>query len=87
MRNNKYIYINEATKDEFVSFTDIATECGVSKGVVAGKFYRTKDNTITINGIRIKRIRYIPDLYIKERRKSIMIMPEPSWNMHALEEE
>lgn len=87
MRNNRYIYIETKTKEQFLSYTDIAEKYNVGKGVVAGRFYRTKDNTITINGVRIKRIRYITDLCIKERRKSIMIMPEPTWNMHALDEE
>lgn len=87
MKQNKYIYINEATKDEFLSFADIAAEYGTTRGTVAGKFRRAKDNRIVIKGVRIRRIRYIPDVCIKERRKSFTIMPEPGWNLHALEQE
>lgn len=58
---HKYIYYKltkrgKKTSTCFISFTDIAEEYGTTKGRVAGLFYRSKDNTIVINGTTIKRI-------------------------------
>ena len=58
---HKYIYYKltkrgKKTSTLFVSFTDIAEEYGTTKGRVAGLFYRSKDNTIIINGTTIKRV-------------------------------
>lgn len=53
----EYKYYTIGTKDRkvFTSFTDIAAEYRVSKGVVAGKFYRTKTNIIYIGKDKIIR--------------------------------
>lgn len=51
----KYYTIGTKDKKEFVSFTDIAAEYNVSKGAVAGKFYRTKTNIIYIGKAKIIR--------------------------------
>ena len=41
----------------FECYTDIAAEFNITKGVVAGKFYRSKNNTINIGNIKIHRER------------------------------
>lgn len=51
----KYYTIGTKDKKEFVSFTDIAAEYNISKGAVAGKFYRTKTNIIYIGKVKIIR--------------------------------
>ena len=51
----KYYTVGTKHKKEFVSFTDIAAEYKVSKGAVAGKFYRTKTNIIYIGKDKIIR--------------------------------
>lgn len=51
----KYYTIGTKDKKEFVSFTDIAAEYNISKGAVAGKFYRTKTNIIYIGKAKIIR--------------------------------
>lgn len=58
---HKYIYYKltkrgKKTSTHFVSFTDIAEEYSTTKGRVAGLFYRSKNNTIVINGTTIKRV-------------------------------
>ena len=53
----QYKYYTIGTKDrkEFTSFTDIAAEYNLTKGAVAGKFYRTKTNIIYIGKDKIIR--------------------------------
>lgn len=63
MKNKKYIYIETKTKQQFRSYTDIAAEYDVGKGVVAGRFYRaTKKGTsaIKLKNSTIKRVEYVP---------------------------
>ena len=62
MRNSKYFLLNRRGKctDEFVAYSDIGAEFGVSRNSVAGKFYRARkigSDTIVINGNKIKQIR------------------------------
>lgn len=54
----KYFLLNEKGEetDEFVAYSDIAIEYGITRGIVAGKFYRAHKkglNTIMINGNKI----------------------------------
>ena len=51
----KYYTVGTKHKKEFTSFTDIATAYKISKGAVAGKFYRTKTNIIYIGKDKIIR--------------------------------
>ena len=53
----KYKYYTVGTKHRkvFESFTDIAAEYKVTKGAVAGKFYRTKTNIIYLGKDKIIR--------------------------------
>lgn len=51
-----YYTVGHGRPQHFVCFTDIAEEFGVGKGLVAGRFRRSKDNTITINNVKIKRV-------------------------------
>lgn len=50
-----YYTVGESKPQHFVCFTDIAEEFGVGKGVVAGRFRRSKDNSIVIDDVKIKR--------------------------------
>ena len=51
-RNPKYEYreVKKGRPVTFTCFSDLAAELDVGRGAVAGKFYRTKTNTITIKG-------------------------------------
>lgn len=58
---NKYKYysiIDGKRKDEYISYTDIASEHGCTKNSVAGKFYRAEregSNRIIVNYTFIER--------------------------------
>lgn len=51
-KNPKYTYreIKQGRPVMFTCFSDLAAELDVGRGVVAGKFYRAKTNTVTIKG-------------------------------------
>lgn len=62
-KNKEYVYYklneNGTTGDEFISYIDIATEYGIGKGSIAGKFYRAvrkNQSQILVNGDIIKRV-------------------------------
>lgn len=82
-KNNKYIYVVTKTKKEFISYTDVATEFGITKGAVAGKFYRaTKKgkNSISLNGKEIQRTKIIlppkPVVYKRWSKNNVTFAPK-----------
>ena len=47
-------------KEEYVAYSDIAADLGVTRNVIAGKFYRAKKegkNVIEVNGQRFKQVK------------------------------
>jgi hypothetical protein len=82
-KNNKYIYVVTKTKEEFLSYTDIANEFGMTKGMVAGKFYRaTKKgkNSIFLNGKEIQRTKIVlppkPVVYKRWSKNNVTFAPK-----------
>ena len=51
----KYYTIGSNNRIEFESYSDIAAEYNTTKGIIAGKFYRTKTNIIYIGNDKIIR--------------------------------
>lgn len=52
-KNNKY-------KEEYLCYSDIAMDLGVTRNVIAGKFYRARKKNIdiiTVNNKKFKRIK------------------------------
>lgn len=51
-KSPKYTYreIKKGRPVMFTCFSDLAAELDVGRGAVAGRFYRTKTNAITIKG-------------------------------------
>ena len=62
MFGNKYYLINDKGKQlaEYIAYSDIAADLGVTRNVIAGKFYRARQNgknIIEINGQKFKQIK------------------------------
>lgn len=86
MENKKYVYINTKTKTEYLSYTDIANEFGVGKGVVAGKFYRASKKAgpdeIALKGAKIKRVPVVLEpkpIRQYSKRNATIYMPSLEW--------
>lgn len=62
MNGCKYYSITKNGKHlaEYVAYSDIAADIGVTRNVIAGKFYRAKKegkNIIEVNGQRFKQVK------------------------------
>lgn len=86
MGNKKYVYINTKTNSEYLSYTDIANEFGVGKGVVAGRFYRASKkagpNEITLKGEKIKRVQVVLEpkpIRKYSKRNATIYVPSLEW--------
>lgn len=86
MENKRYVYINTKTNAEYLSYTDIANEFGVGKGVVAGRFYRASKkagpNEITLKGNKIKRVQVVLEpkpIRKYSKRNATIYVPSLEW--------
>jgi len=62
MNGYKYYSVTKTGKqlDEYVAYSDIAADIGVTRNVIAGKFYRAKQAgkiTIEVNGKLFKQVK------------------------------